>query len=228
MLDNPFYTALTSAHAHFSQANGRAVRYKAGIIPFGAVPEHTPEAMRDFRDLLSADETIFTTAAPGETFPDIPGLTYNGPLPGLQMHYAGNTPPAPNDPAVLPLTSADVPDMLALKEIAFPGYFGPRAHLLGDFFGIRDPRTNELIAMAGERLATFTHSEISAVCTHPEHLGCGYATRLMYAVMRAQAARGVASMLHVIAANTRAIELYQHLGFTITGEVIFHRFTRRG
>jgi ribosomal protein S18 acetylase RimI-like enzyme len=226
MIPNPFYAALTSANAPFAVHNGPAARYQREIIPFGAVAERTPGAMKAFRDLLAPGESLFTTAGTGETFPQTPGLACGRPLPGLQMEYAGTAVRDGEDDAVVRLTDADMPEMFALKTLAFPGYFGPRANLLGDFFGIRASADGALIAMAGERLSTFTHREVSAVCTHPQHLGRGHATRLMHAVMRAQFARDARSILHVIAANARAISLYQHLGFEIAGEVVFHRFTR--
>jgi predicted GNAT family acetyltransferase len=80
--------------------------------------------------------------------------------------------------------------------------------------------------MAGERLCTPTHREISAVCTHPEHTGHGYAAGLMEAVRHQQLARGTKSILHVVASNTRAISLYERLGFETAGEVLFQRFKR--
>jgi predicted GNAT family acetyltransferase len=45
---------------------------------------------------------------------------------------------------------------------------------MGAYYGIRIG--NELIAMAGERLAVPGFREISAVVTHPAHTGHGYAT----------------------------------------------------
>lgn len=221
-LDNPFFRALTTTHAPFAQTSGPAVRYAPGVIPFAAVAEPTTAAMLAFRDLLAPGESIWTT---GDTFPETPGLTHTRTLPGLQMLYTG----ASISQAITPhrlvkLTAADVPDMLALKALAFPGYFGPRALELGDFFGIR--LHGELVAMAGERLCTPTHREVSAVCTHPAHTGQGYAAALMEAVRHAQQARGATSILHVVAANTRAISLYHRLGYETTGPITFQSFQR--
>src|SRR5580704_11855881 len=64
---------------------------------------------------------------------------------------------------------ADVPEMLALTKLTNPGPFGTRTHEMGDYFGIRVAGT--LAAMAGERLRLQGYTEVSAVCTHPDHLG---------------------------------------------------------
>lgn len=222
MIDNPFYAALTSTHAPFAQANGPAVRYAADIIPFAAVASPTPAAMSALRDLLTPGETIWTT---GDTFPDVAGLTHTLSLPGLQMHYTGASITQPiSRHEIIRLTEQDVPDMLALKAAAFPGYFGPRAIALGDFFGIRVD--GQLVAMAGERLCTPAHREISAVCTHPAHTGRGYAAALMETVRLAQLDRGAHTILHVVAANIRAIALYHRLGFETSGKIVFQRFHR--
>jgi ribosomal protein S18 acetylase RimI-like enzyme len=57
-------------------------------------------------------------------------------------------------------------------------------------------------------------TEVSAVCTHPEHTGHGYARILMTEVMRRIRSRGETPFLHVREDNVRAIELYQRLGFS--------------
>jgi ribosomal protein S18 acetylase RimI-like enzyme len=131
-----------------------------------------------------------------------------------------------DDPKVVTLTSEDTEQMLDLKARAFPGFFGPRAAELGRFFGIRDSTNGRLIAMGGERLATDTDREISAVCTDPEYVGQGHAARIVRAVIRHQARLGTGSILHATAANNRAISLYEHLGFRITGFMDFVKLRR--
>jgi len=67
--------------------------------------------------------------------------------------------------------------------------------------------------MAGERLKVPGYTEISAVCTHPEHSGKGYAGLLMTEIMRRIRERGETAFLHVRQDNARAITLYERLGF---------------
>ena len=58
------------------------------------------------------------------------------------------------------------------------------------------------------------YTEVSAVCTHPDYLGCGYAAALMAVLMERIRDRGEIPFLHVRPGNLRAIELYKRLGFT--------------
>jgi predicted GNAT family acetyltransferase len=105
---------------------------------------------------------------------------------------------------------ADVPEMLALTKLTNPGPFGTRTHEMGDYFGIRVNGT--LAAMAGERLPGYT--EVSAVCTHPDHLGHGYASALIRLLADRICSRCELPILHVLPDNTRAIQVYERLGFT--------------
>ena len=128
-------------------------------------------------------------------------------------------------PAIVPLTCAD--EMVALTDLAFPGFFRPRTCEMGDYFGIRDSRSNELIAMAGERLTFPGYAEISGICTHPSHRGKGLAAALTAHVARHQRQQGITSWLHVSASNDRAISLYRTLGFEIVRTIPLTQLSRR-
>ena len=67
--------------------------------------------------------------------------------------------------------------------------------------------------MAGERLRVPGYTEVSAVCTHPDHLGRGYAAFLMSEIIRRIVERGERPFLHVRPENVRAVSLYERLGF---------------
>ena len=85
--------------------------------------------------------------------------------------------------------------MLELTALTKPGPFGTRTHELGTYIGLREE--GKLVAMAGERLKVPGYTEISAVCTHPEHNGKGYAGLLMTEIMRRIRERGETAFLHV-------------------------------
>jgi predicted GNAT family acetyltransferase len=115
-------------------------------------------------------------------------------------------------PAIRELNAGDVPAMLALTELTEPGPFRTRTHELGKFYGVFE--SDRLLAMAGQRLSLPGFVEVSAVCTHPDARGRGYARALMSAVMRDIRQRGRIPFLHAFADNP-AIRIYESLGFRL-------------
>jgi ribosomal protein S18 acetylase RimI-like enzyme len=134
-------------------------------------------------------------------------------FPTLQMVDHGVA-AAPADGAVA-LGSADVADMQALVDLTHPGPFAARTVELGPYLGVRDAGTGALVAMAGVRMHAPGHREISAVCTDPGHQGRGLAGKLVRDLVGRIRADGDTPILHVLAANTNAIRLYEALGFTV-------------
>jgi ribosomal protein S18 acetylase RimI-like enzyme len=221
MLANPFWYALTTEHAGIAIGSAQARCYPADVIPFCGVESAGPQAMRALRELLTTGQTIHLA---GGDVPAVRGIEPVGRLVGWQMHWT-----APADSNVLPdrddvdirmLGGCDGPAMMALTDLAFPGFFRARTYELGQYYGISVD--GELVAMAGERLALPNYREISAVCTHPAHTGKGYGALLVRQLLRAHSAAGLKSFLHVAAVNERAIALYERLGFVKTAPTQFH------
>ncbi|MFL6445753.1 MAG: GNAT family N-acetyltransferase, partial [Candidatus Sulfotelmatobacter sp.] len=147
-----------------------------------------------------------------QPFTQRPGWEFIVGAPLVQMVCDKPAPfPASNGHAILELESSDSPEMLELTALTKPGPFGTRTHELGTYLGIREG--GRLAAMAGERLKVPGYTEISAVCTHPEHTGKSYARLLTSEVMHRIRARGETPFLHVRQDNTRAIAVYELLGF---------------
>lgn len=223
LLANPYFSALCTAQASYAIGGPLAKRFPADVIPFAGIADASPAALAALHALLTPGESLYVTSPVELTHP---GLFTILQLQGLQMIRPPGTPiPAQSiSPTIKELHPHHIPEMLALKSIAFPGYFGPRAASLGSFFGIRVE--GSLVAMAGERLKLPNLCEISAVCTHPQHLGQGYAAALVAHLLRAHAAQGIQSFLQATATNIRAIALYQRLGFTKTREITWHQLQR--
>ncbi len=208
-LANPYWGALATEQAPIAIGGPLARRFPADIIPFAGVPSPTEASLTALRELIEPGETVLVSS---ETVLSHPGLRELQTLPGLQMICTPEAQAPPEEDApIIELHDGDVPAMLALKALAFPGYFGPRAPSLGSFYGIRID--GELVTMAGERLALPGWREISAVCTHPAHTGKGYAASLIQRLMREHYEQGLRSFLGVAQRNTRAIALYTRLGF---------------
>ena len=220
-LDNPIWQALCTTHAVFAQTCNSARKFPREVSVLAGFPEPAPENYAALASLLNPGETVglFLQAPPAPTVGW--SIVNTGPL--LQMLY--DTPSSPDahekglpsdgvrssQPDFIRLTQANVPEMLALTKLTKPGPFAARTHEMGDYFGIRS--AGILAAMAGERLRLPGYTEISAVCTHPDHLGRGYASALMNMLMERMCSRGELPFLHVRSDNTRAIQVYERLGF---------------
>lgn len=109
------------------------------------------------------------------------------------------------------LSDADGPEMLALATLTQPGPFFSKTHRLGRFIGVR--HEGRLVAMAGERLNLDGFTEVSGVCTHPDHRGRGYAGALMRVVTKHILKRGDAAFLHARIGHEQTIAFYETLGF---------------
>lgn len=220
-LDNPIWHSLATTHAGFAQICDSARKFPPEVSVLAGLSEPTAENYDSLASLLEPGKTanLFLQAPP-----DPPAdwtIVSTGPL--LQMLYDNSSPSGAREngpasdgvlssqPEFIPLTQADVPKMLALTQLTIPGPFGARTHELGDYFGIRIE--GRLAAMAGERLRLPGYTEISAVCTHPDHLGRGYASALIEMLMEHICSRGELPFLHVRSKNARAIQVYERLGF---------------
>ncbi len=215
VLDNPARSALLGPHAHLAERRGEVLRYPADVCPFIALPDEPDEnTWRDLAALLGPGALVPFTGVDAAV---PPGWEEVGFGPGVQMIDAGID--AVDDDDAVRLGPADVTEMLDLVARTRPGPFLPRTIALGTYLGIR--RGGALVAMAGERLHPPGWTEISAVCTDPDHQGTGLASRLVRAVAAGIRARGEIPFLHAAATNTNAIRLYETLGFRQRRTVTF-------
>lgn len=226
MLSNPYWSALKTEQAGIALGDDLARRYPADVIPFAGLAENSAEAMSALAGLLAPDEAIYVT---GEDLPEVDELGRVSELQGWQMLYPTQGSPDLQEGGdtvrVRALEAGDAASMVSLTDVAFPGFFRSRTYTLGKYYGVY--LDDKLISMAGERIALPGMREISAVCTHPNHTGKGYAAVLIGRLLRDHRAAGLQSMLHVSAANVRAIGLYERLGFEKSRPILFNRLRRR-
>ena len=208
MLDNPVWSALSTTHASFAEGDDLAKRYPVDVAPFGATRNQSPESYRSLGRLLGDEGTA---AMPLATMPDLPaGWTIVRKIDSAQMVWNAQTPP-PVDHRFEELNISHVDEMLALVDLTKPGPFSKRTPELGSYLGIRG--AGQLVAMAGERLKPYGHTEISAVCTHPDYRGRGYASSLVSVLIQRITKRNETPFLHVRMENSGAIHVYEKLGF---------------
>jgi ribosomal protein S18 acetylase RimI-like enzyme len=208
LLDNPVWNALSTTHASFAEGNDLAKRYPIDVAPFAATRDQSAEAYDSLAKLVDPGGIV---ALPLISIPDLPaGWTTVRKVDSTQMVWNGSVPP-PVKHSLEDLDLSHVDEMLALVELTKPGPFFRRTPELGSYLGIRE--SGQLVAMAGERLRPLGHTEISAVCTHPEYRGRGYASSLVSALIQNIMKRNEIPFLHVRTENVGAIRVYQKLGF---------------
>lgn len=208
-LDNPIWFGLTTGNQSLTLGAGLARRLPNEVGAFAGVREYSAAAFADLHALtpMGAPAVLFTAteiAVPA-------GWQTVVQKPLLQLVYSSPTPPALDSAEVVPLHAKDIPAMLALTAQTNPGPFLQRTIEFGEYHGIF--AGDVLVAMAGERLQPTPYTELSAVCTHPAHLGKGHAARLLQFQMQRIMAAGRIPFLHVLPENTRARAVYERLGF---------------
>lgn len=209
LLDNPVWHALKTVHSGFAIGNRHILRYPSDVLPFLGLEKDEQEILGKAGAFFKDGEEAFVK----DLNIEIPQpWTVLKPVPCNQMVYAGEIPfKIPGGPEVTKLSKAEGVELFDLVNLIQPGFFEPQTRCLGDYYGIRV--RGKLVAVAGERLKIEGFTEISAVCTHPDHTGNGYAQKLLLVLCAKIVAEGNVPFLHVINGNTRAISIYERLGF---------------
>ncbi len=207
VLDNPVWHSLSTQHAGLALTADGAARYPASIVPFAGIGEPSARAGDQLTSLIDDAESVFVVGVAPEP---PPGWQLEPKKPVLQMVCTARATVVPGLP-LTEMTEAQVPDMVALTDLVFPGFFRSRTLEMGSYYGIY--RGRRLAAMAGERMRLDGYQELSAVCTHPDYTGRGYAQRLLGILCNSAYDRGFTPFLHVYADNTRAIGVYRHMSF---------------
>lgn len=142
----------------------------------------------------------------------------------VNQMVAAASPGLADDFAYDVLGPEDAADMLALATLTEPGPFFAETYRMGRFIGVR--KGGRLIAMSGQRMRVPGFTEVSAVCTHPDHRGKGLAGKLMRVIIDRIVREGDAAFLHVYPDNSGAIGLYEALGFRFRAQLTFTTLTR--
>jgi predicted GNAT family acetyltransferase len=209
-LDRPVWNMLTSRQALLARGDARAWRIDPRYGPFAAARDSGEAAQAALAALLEPGEQAWLVE--GEVWPAPPGLRLVRTAPLLQMVAAHPMPLQPGDEEAVLLVDADAGEMAELALATEPGPWRAKTRQFGAFYGIR--RDGRLAAMAGSRMLPGVGlAEVSGVCTWPEYRGQGLAARLIRRVMAGFTARGQTPFLHSYAGNTKAIGLYETLGF---------------
>jgi predicted GNAT family acetyltransferase len=209
ILDNPIWTALTTKQKHFAEGDNLARRYPVEVTALAALENNSPAAFASLAEITNGDAAALFCYE-SISIPAKWKIIHTSNL--VQMVCEAPKIARGEETVIIDeLTSADSTEMVALTKLTNPGPFGKRTHELGLYLGIH--QNGRLAAMAGERQRLPGFTEVSAVCTHPDFQGRGYAAVLISAIMAKILERGETPMLHVREDNAGAIRVYEKLGF---------------
>lgn len=222
LLDNPVFHALQSGDMHLGTGTGSVKYFDEQVSPFAGFPEDHEDGFDELHSLLPDNRKILYATRDVITEPK--GWELAHAISGLQFVFTGKPVAASTSLQLVPLQTKHVDEMIALARLTKPGPFDKCTIEFGHYYGIF--HNEKLVAMAGQRLHVYKYTEISAVCTHPEHLGKGYAAALIQQQLNIICNSGQIPFLHVRVDNERAIALYERLGFAKNGVMNFYFLKR--
>jgi ribosomal protein S18 acetylase RimI-like enzyme len=219
VLDNPVWNALVSGNKNLAQGEGQIRYFDEAVSPFVGFEENNNANFQHLYN-LSPQNRVFGFVSSAEI--EIPA-PWQVPLylNCLQMvHEPTDRGMAHEGIGLSPLTEEHIPQMLALTKLTNPGPFAERTIDFGHYHGVFDG--DKLVAMAGQRMHISNCAEVSAVCTHPDYLGRGYAKQVLQFQVQRILAGGEIPFLHVRYDNQRAIKVYESLGFVTRKTIHFY------
>lgn len=214
---------MLSGDRQLSLGNERVKYFDEEVSPFVGFAENYVSGFSDLYELLPTGRKILY-AIPSPIIQPT-GWQISHQIKGLQFIYEGDNDIKASFSKVISLTDTHVTAMVELAKLTKPGPFGKKTIDFGSYFGIFENK--KLVAMTGQRLHVENYKEISAVCTHPDHSGKGYAYLLLQHQLMIILEQGQQPFLHVRHDNERAIAIYKRLGFTISRPMYFYFMTKK-
>ena len=223
VLFNPVFHALSSGDKHLGSGSDTVKFSDAEVSPLVGFADDHIIGFHDLLELLPPERRILY--ATPRLIDEPAGWSVKAEVRGLQFIYPADK--APVRPSMNPvkLDSTHIDEMIALTALTKPGPFDRRTIEFGSYHGFFE--NGKLVSMTGQRMHVYGNTEISAVCTHPDHLGKGYAAALLLHQLHIILDQKQQPFLHVRADNQRAIDLYERLGFCVNREMNFYFMKRK-
>ncbi len=218
VLDNPVWFSLSEVHTDKCINYGKVKFYKNDYTPFGAFIEgaDTAQAIEEHSKLI---DTFFVVGKqPQMPTAFKPATKYIG----LQMMLRKKI-EFPITETITELGEKHLEDLMGLIKLVYPHFFKEKTSDLGRYYGIY--KNKKLVAVLGERMQTKNFTEISAVATHPDYLGNGYAKQLLTHASNKIFEDNKTPFLHVDETNLGPINLYKKLGFVTRKKIEYWKIS---
>lgn len=219
-LDNPAWHSLNEAHRSFAIGKNEIKFYDPSICRFGGI--NSKQA--DLISFLNNHNELNSFFIIGDQPQTSSNIIIENELICLQMICHGPLKPVLTE-NIVQLNNTYERQLAELVNLVQPGYFEESTSLMGDYFGIFKNR--QLVAVTGERMKMFGFTEISAVVTHPDFTGKGFAKQLVAYTVNKNFEKNIIPYLHVAETNTNAIKLYEKLNFVTRRKISFWKMKRR-
>jgi ribosomal protein S18 acetylase RimI-like enzyme len=212
ILDNMIWNAITTGNNDIAIINRDVGCYLPDIAPFAGMKVFNDANLKKLYEFIPANRSVAISSLDKMDHDesrwklvqsmDVSQMVYEHPV---------HTFTTKNSSLIVPLAEEHVPQMLELTALTRPGPFLQQTIRFKNYFGIFIE--GRLAAMTGQRMHPIPYMEVSAVCTHPDFRGMGYAKALMLHVMKIILDNSFTPFLHVLSNNTNAIEVYKTIGF---------------
>ena len=225
ILDNMIWSALTTGNNDIAIINGEVGCYLPEIAPFAGMKDFNATNLKKLYEFIRANRSVAISSL-NKINHDESRWKLLQPMDVTQMVYehAERTFTTKHSTLIVPLSEEHVPEMMELTTLTRPGPFLHHTIRFKNYFGIFiDGR---LAAMAGQRMHPVPYMEVSAVCTHPDFRGMGYAKSLMLHIMKIILDNSFTPFLHVLSDNSSAIQLYKTIGFHIRKQIFVDMIRR--
>jgi ribosomal protein S18 acetylase RimI-like enzyme len=214
VLDNMIWNALITGNRDIAEVDREVGFYHPDIAPFAGLKELNTKNLDRLYAMVPSGRKLALHHS-GELYldagkwaslhkMDVTQMVYEAPVASFTTGCSS---------MIVPLTKEHIPAMLELTALTKPGPFLENTILFGNYFGIFED--GRLAAMAGQRMHPVPYMEVSAVCTHPDFRGKGYAKAIMLRVMGLIIQNSFTPFLHVLSNNEGAIGLYESIGYRV-------------
>jgi ribosomal protein S18 acetylase RimI-like enzyme len=222
ILDNPIWNALSTGNKKFAFGNEQVKYIDREVGFFAGLKCNSETELKDLHGMVPLKSRVILFTPEEIRIPAGWHIALKKDL--LQMVYQQQASFIADDTELVPLQAKDIPAMLHLTAMTNPGPFLSRTIEFGNYEGIFSGNT--LVAMAGQRLQPHPFVEVSAVCTHPDHTGKGYAAKLVRSQVNNILATSHIPFLHVYPDNTAACRLYEKIGFEVRKQMVVYALVK--